>query len=70
MLGVPPAFAEFWQRGPSANGSRPCRRDQADGSYRRCQDRPSLRRGPTGLRGPRQSWSFPDHPRCPDALGL
>ncbi len=54
----------------SANGSRPCRRDQADGSYRRCQDRPSLRRGPTGLRGRRQSWSFPDHPRCPDALGL
>ena len=47
MLGVPPAFAEFMAARTTTTGSAHCartqRRDEADRSHCRCQDRPSLR---------------------------
>ncbi len=52
-----------------ANGPRPRRGEQADGSYRRCLDGAGLRRGRTRLRGRRQSRTLPDFPQRSDAQG-
>ena len=49
MFGVPPAFVEFWQRGPiaarSANRLGRIIADEADGSYRRRQAEPAYVEG-------------------------
>ena len=59
----PPAFAEFWQRGPRRPGRQTAQgrtmRDKADGSYCRCHNRSGLRRGRTRLCGRGQTWRLP-----------
>jgi GAF domain-containing protein len=73
MVGVPPAFAEFWGGRTTTTGSancpRPRRRDERDRSHRRRHDGTSLRRGRTRFCGRRESWTLPNYPRCSNAQG-
>ena len=59
MMGVPPAFAEFWQRGPQRPGRRTALgrtiETEADHPYCRRHERTGLRRGRIRLCGRRQT---------------